>query len=860
MAESFLFNIATIILQKVTPFVKEEVRMTFKTDLKEIQDTLNNIKVVLVDAERLQHQNEKLRRCMWKLRDIFYDAEDVLDEFECEAVRKEVANHPSASIQVRCLASCSNFPLALHSNSKTGHKIKGINERLKQVVAEWNSFNLVQREDNRHVNRRDMTHSFVNCSDVIGRDVDKEKIVNLLMKPNEGEFIPVIPIVGIGGLGKTTLAQFVYNDEQVAKLFPLRIWVCVAEEFDLARLLRLIISSTKRAKFDDSVVPSESTLDDLQSLLRRLLANEKFLLVLDDVWNDDQAKWYELRDLLKSFTDLSENKIIVTTRNLKVAEIMSTNNIHPYQLKGLPNKDCVTLFVKWAFKDGDERRYPNLMSIGEEIVDKCKGVPLAVRTLASLLFLKTDRREWISIRDNEIWRLEQQCETGILPTLKLSYNNLPPHLQRCLAFLSLYKKDYFHHSDDVILFWMANGLLEHPTQNNEEWEDVGNRYLNELWSRCFIQDVEHNGFYIKFKVHDLIHDLALHVSQKECKMLNSKTDSIDEEIRHLSFCADQPLVKVPQALKKQKQVRTVLLEQSSNIITDHLSFVDFCVSNFKYLRVLNLRDSALKTLPDSIGNLKHLRCLDLRGCHHIKKIPASFYKLQSLIMLKMKGVPLMQLPDGMQSFIKLRSLEESIEAMHLKGIRPGCWSCLQYLGLIDCGSSESLFEGMQYLTSLRSMFMYNCPKLVSMPRSLKFLTKLQHLHIMECPKMNFQMEPEKEDKHLQFSLEFFGLGSIALKDLPRLLLEGSAFTLKRIWLFRCYNLEVLPEWLQNLTALEKLEIIECPKLPSLPEGIKHLPALKHLTIIHCPTLKERCQGDEAADWPKIAHIQNIILI
>ncbi|OMO55324.1 hypothetical protein COLO4_36040 [Corchorus olitorius] len=242
-------------------------------------------------------------------------------------------------------------------------------------------------------------------------------------------------------------------------------------------------------------------------------------------------------------------------------------------------------------------------------------------------------------------------------------------------------------------------------------------------------------------------------------MLNSKTDSIDhEEVRHLSFCDDhQPLVKVPQALNKRK----------------------------KYLRVLNSRDSALKALPDSIGNLKHLRCLDLRGCHHIKKIPASFYKLQSLIMLKMKGVPLMQLLDGMQSFIKLRSLEVSIGAMHLKGIRPGCWSCVQYLGLIDCESSESLFEGMQYLTSLRSMFMYNCPKLVSMPQSLKFLTKLEHLHIMECPNMNFQMEPEKEDKHLQFSLQFFGLRSIgALKDLPRLLLEGSACTLKRIWLFR----------------------------------------------------------------------------
>ncbi|XVF06553.1 hypothetical protein REPUB_Repub06bG0059100 [Reevesia pubescens] len=847
MAESFLFNIAERLLEKIALLAVEEVRLVFtaKSQLRELEATMSSIKAVLLDTERQKHQNEKLRLCMWKLRDIFYDAEDVLDEFECEALRKQVVNHPSISIKVRCLASCS-FPFSF--SVKMGHKIKEINQRLDKIATEWETFNLGEGGDNRRVIRRE-THSFVNSYDVIGRDVDRENIVNLLMKPTEGGNIPVIPIVGIGGLGKTTLAQFIYNDQWVTRHFPLRIWVCVSEEFDLSRLLKEIIYSIRSERCEGV------TIDALQTRLRSLLEGEKFLLVLDDVWNENRVKWIELRDLLMSMGNLSQSKFIVTTRSLKVASIMSS--IHPYELKGLPHEDCLTLFRKWAFNDGDERQYPNLMRIGEEIVKKCKGVPLAVRTLGSLLFSKIDEREWISIRDSEIWRLKQS-ENDILPALKLSYNHLPSHLQRCLTYLSLYKKDHFYIDDDVIQLWMANGLLEYPKQN-QEWEDVGSRYLNELWSRCFIQDVEYTGFNFTFKMHDLIHDLALDLSQEECKTLYRQTESVDEKVRHLSFCDDQSL-EVAQTLKKLKYVRTVIVsEVSPGSWTRDQAFLNFCVSKFKYLRALNLRESSLKALPRSIGTLKHLCYLDLSGCSNIRRLPSSFHKLRNLLMLRMSGVFLKQLPDSMHSLIKLRYLEITVEATHLKEIRPGCWSSLQYLGLFHCGSLECLFEGMQYLTSLRTLSLIYCYKLVSLPRSLKVLTKLEHLEIYACEVINLQMEPEeKEDEDLHLSLKTFSIEVLgALKDLPRLLFEGSASTLQHIKISGCYNFEVLPEWLQNLTSLQKLEISGCRKLSSLPEGMNRLTALTQLKIEDCPRLRERCRRDGGEDWPKIAHVQEV---
>ncbi|TYI48293.1 hypothetical protein E1A91_D13G237300v1 [Gossypium mustelinum] len=818
MAETFLFNIAERIVEKIVGLTVDEVRLAFnvKTDLKKLEDTMISIKAVLLDAERQQHQNEKLRLCMRKLRDIFYDAENVIDDFKCEALRKQDAiNHPDISnLKVRVLGSCC---LPLSFSLKTSHKIKDINGRLGELATEWNSFDLRQYSDNRHVFRRE-TISFVHSSDVIGRDEDKENIISMLMKPNEDQNVPVIPIVGLGGLGKTTLAQLAFNDDRVTSLFPLKIWICVSEEFDLSRLLKLIIQSVNKGERCD-----DSTLDALQARLRSLLNDKKFLLVLDDVWNENKAKWVELRNLLRSIDGLPQSKIIVTTRSLKVASIMSS--ICPYELKGLSFEDCLTLFAKWAFNDGDERRYPNLIRIGEEIVKKCKGVPLAVRTLGSLLFQKTDESDWIYIRESEIWSLEQH-ENDILPVLKLSYNHLPSHLQRCFAFLSLYKKDEIYLSEKVIRLWMANGLLEHP-KKNQEWEDVGKRYLNELLSRCLIQKEEDFHLNFTFKMHDLVHDLALDVSQRQCKIVNSKTKTVDESVRHLLLCDN--LVEVPRVLEKLEQVQTVIVRNSSTRSNFFVqSLINLCVSNFKYLRALELRDSQLRALPNSIGTLNHLLELDLARSEYMRELPRSFYKLYCLQSLNLGATSLKQLPDSVQRLIELRHLVITIEAKHLKEIRAGCWTSLQYLELYNCFELECLPEGMQYLKSLRTLFMSNCHGLVSLPRNLKFLTKLEHLQIVRCHRINLKMElEEEEDKDLQLSLKTFSLfGLHALRDLPRLLLQGSSSTLQHLRI-------------------------------TLPEGIDRLTNLRELRIHGCPELSKRYRENGGEDWHKIAHIQKV---
>ncbi|OVA08791.1 Disease resistance protein [Macleaya cordata] len=225
------------------------------------------------------------------------------------------------------------------------------------------------------------TTSFVEDSEVVGRDIDKSKIVNMLLmtigssssslsnynKQEENEKLSVIPIVGMGGLGKTTLAQSVYNYESVKKHFELRIWVYVSVDFDVKRLLREIILSITGSKCDDA-----SSMDVMVRRVHESLTGKKFLLVLDDLWNVNHEKWEKLKSLLTIGDQGS--KIIVTTRSNVVASIVR-GVIPQYNLQQLSDDECWFIIRQRAFAPGGAIETPNLVAIGKEIVKKCGGLP-----------------------------------------------------------------------------------------------------------------------------------------------------------------------------------------------------------------------------------------------------------------------------------------------------------------------------------------------------------------------------------------------------------------------------------------------------------------------------------------------------
>ena len=325
------FSVAEKVIEKLGSLAYQEISLTrnIASDLEKLKLTMSIIQAVLLDSEEKQTQNRGLTVWLEQLKDILHDAMDVLDEFECEDLRRQVVKtHVSTSRKVRRFFSSSN-PIAFCN--KMGHRVKEIRERLDLIAKDRDQFQLEVRLDDKRVVRRE-THSFVRDCDVIGRDADKRKIIDLLLHTSDDRKVSVISIVGIGGLGKTTLAQWVYNDERIVNNFNSKIWVCVSEDFNVLKLAKEILT------FAGDGISENMSMDFVQASLRRILKERRFLIVLDDVWNEDRDKWIELENFLKEGGHGS--KILVTTRSHKVASTMAPGSIH--DLKGLPNEDCLS--------------------------------------------------------------------------------------------------------------------------------------------------------------------------------------------------------------------------------------------------------------------------------------------------------------------------------------------------------------------------------------------------------------------------------------------------------------------------------------------------------------------------------------
>jgi hypothetical protein len=859
------------ILEKLGSLAYEEINLALhiKSELTELKRTMETIQAVLLDAEEKQATNRPLSIWLRQLKDVFSDIENVLDEVEYEVLKKQVMirTYGRTSREVCRLFSCCS---AFAFRSQLGHKIKDIREKLGKIAANRAQFNLTPRLEDRHVihgRRRDMTHSFVPPSEVIGRDDDKENIIHLLMGPDADadiNAINVIPIVGIGGLGKTTIAKLVYDDERVANHFNLRIWVCVSMDFDVPKLIGEILKEL-------GVVIDErlSTLNTLQNNLRQKLNNKKFLLVLDDVWNEDRSKWIELKGLLSGGS--VESRIVVTTRSRSVVSIVKTGPI--YTLKGLSHDDCLSLFMKWAFVEGEDKQYPNLLKIGNEIVEKCKGVPLAIRTLGNLLFSKVDERKWKFVRDNGIWKLEQN-ESGILPALKLSYDQMSSHLKQCFAFCSLFPKDHLFDSGELIVFWMAHELLNKtPDSQILELEDVGDMYIKELLSKSFFQDVANATWYCRFKMHDLVHDLALKVAEEECLTVDLHTHNIAGTIHHLSFSHNAQ--QVPNYFDTLSSgVRTLLFRVEQQLPA---TLVEDCISRFKCLRVLDLTDSSFEVLSSSIGTLKHLRSLSLAGNRRIKKLPNSICELYNLQTLLLRGCEsLERLPKDTRKLISLRYLTVTTTCESLFENDAYSLSSLRFLGIFGCERLEVLFQGMNgSLTNLRTLVVSDCKSLTSLivkhRREVTHITfppsacrpahitfpALETLEIIGCKEL-FSLTKEVP----MFWYFSNGLQKLKITNVPKLevllrRLQSSYNTLQYLHISLCQNLTTLPEWLTSQESLQTLEIFDCYKLTSLPEGMDRLTTLKELKILYCNELIQKCKEE---DRSKIAHIPTVTLV
>ncbi|RVX04558.1 putative disease resistance RPP13-like protein 1 [Vitis vinifera] len=377
--------------------------------LKKLERKLLVVHAVLNDAEVKQFTNPYVKKWLVLLKEAVYDAEDILDEIATEALRHKVeaAESQTSTSQVGNIIDMSTWVLAPFDGQGIESRVEEIIDRLEDMARDRDVLGLKEGVGEKLAQRWPST-SLVDESLVYGRAQIKEEMVQLLLSDNarSTDAMGVISIVGMGGTGKTTLAQLLYNDQRVKKHFDLKAWVCVSEEFDPIRVTKTILEAI------NSSTSNTTDLNLLQVQLKERINMKKFLLVLDDVWNEDSCDWDALRTPL--IVGAKGSKIIVTTRSTKVASAMRA--VHTHCLGGLSFEDGWSLFKKLAFENGDSSGHPQLEAIGEKIVHKCQGLPLAIKAMGSLLHSKVEAREWDDVLNSELWDLPTDA---VLPALRM---------------------------------------------------------------------------------------------------------------------------------------------------------------------------------------------------------------------------------------------------------------------------------------------------------------------------------------------------------------------------------------------------------------------------------------------------------
>ncbi|XP_058181276.1 putative disease resistance RPP13-like protein 1 [Rhododendron vialii] len=664
MAEVFLGAFVNVLVDRLASgdlwnFARKE---RIDTQLTKWRSMLEQVQAVVADAEEKQITDRETNLWLSDLEDLSYDMDDVLDEFATEALRRKVMEEPRArTSKVRKLIPncCTSFnPSTLVSDFRMRPKMDEMNKitaRLQDLFNRRMGLGLknIAAGGSGKAPQRRPTSPLIIEPCLYGRDNDKKAIIELLMTDQSGSNkVGVVPIVGMGGVGKTTLAQMVYNDEMVDEHFEMKAWVCVSEVFDIVGVTKAILEFVTKS-------PCEfKALAQVQDVLKKELAGKKFLIVLDDVWNKNHGDWSSLKS---PFNDGAPgSKVIVTTRNSDVAFTMAGPNKY-HSLKELSEDECWSVFAQHAFEGRSMDANQNLVSIGKEIMKKCKGLPLVARTLGGLLRCKLTEDEWKGVLNSKLWELSEE-ESHILPALRLGYYHLPSHLKKCFAYCSILPKDYEFEEEELVFLWMAEGLIPKQT-GGRQMEDLGCEYFHELLSRSFFQSSNSGE---QFVMHDLINDLAQFLARKTCFRLEDKLikeNEGDESIskaRHSSYSRGyRDGIKKFEAFKKAKNLRTFLpcgprYEYGSYLTSDVPLHLLPCL---KRLRVLSLQRYRIGELSNSIGDLKHVRYLDL-SCALVLMLPESIgtlYNLQTLILRDCKN--LKKLPANTSDLISLRHLD-----------------------------------------------------------------------------------------------------------------------------------------------------------------------------------------------------------
>ncbi|KAL0907348.1 hypothetical protein M5K25_021752 [Dendrobium thyrsiflorum] len=675
-------------------------------DLSRLGRMLQRIQAVLHDAEEREIYDHSIQLWLSELREVAYDVEDVLDEYDYQVIKTQLEGIKTTEAEPSLMRKRLNeeeddeiygYQESLPSSNSVkipiscnmAKRIIDIIEKFDEIMKDRVALQLREEDGLKKPNfdvamKRPPSSSLMHDFDVIGREDDKKKIIQLLLSDSEKENT-IIPIVGLGGVGKTTLAQLVYNDHMICKHFSLKVWVCISEEFNVMRVTKEIAKS---------IIGSDNhNLNDLQCMLKKAILGKRFLFVLDDIWNERLDLWEALQ---APFCGIGMGKIIVTTRSKSVTRIMQT--VPSHELGCLDEEQSWSLFQRHAFCGWELDQQLNFEKIGRQITKKCGGLPLALKTIGGFLRYEVDEQTWSNVLENDIWELEG-TKNLIFPALKISYNHLPSHLKPCFVYASLFPKNYVFEKEELIRLWIAHGYIQLTGRKRLLEEDLAFEYFEELQRRSFFQLSKHGDFIL----HDMVHDLARFIAKNEiCSLLDfDELKNIHKDAKHI-FIKQAKVHHFPSF----GAIRTFSYFDHDSEVLHQSNFLNYLFPYFGCLRVLRIEAPKYPCnlqFVDRIGNLQHLRYLSM-NVRSVQMEEQSFCSLYKLQTLKLQSFEQCKLPSALGKLINLRHL------------------------VLHC-DTEMLPKSISQLENLLTLDIQKCCQLRELPSSLSKLINLRHLMI-----------------------------------------------------------------------------------------------------------------------------------
>ncbi|WVZ50170.1 hypothetical protein U9M48_001451 [Paspalum notatum var. saurae] len=745
---------------KLGSAIAQQVRLlqNFDGDLEDMMDTLESISAALEDAERRSVRESSVRLWLKRLKHAALDNSDILEDYQDTS--------DQATTKMPRLLSCLPNP---YKRIIMANRMKTVRKNLSKIHMQFESFNFTLGSSTTIEQCYDERETISRLPEepIIGRDGEKQKIIDMLLSADtNNDEIVIVPIYGLGGMGKSTLAQQVYNDDQFKK-YDHRIWVYVSQDFNLLKIGRSIISQLSL----DGCQQNNDTQQVVNNCIGNLLHVKKVLVVLDDLWEDQQAELDKLRMLLHVKNSMI--RVLITTRREDIARKISTGKSY----KLLPLKDDICWeIIKRSSKFGLKSNKEKLEEIGLDIAKKCGGVALAAQAIGFMLRSKDDESGWTKINNSDIWN-EPCKDNDVLPSLKLSYERMPPQLRICFSYCAIFPKGHNIIEDDLVHQWVAMGFIE---------RSKGVDCIKILLEMSFLQVSKlpstSRRQVVRYTMHDLVHDLARLTIADELTVFDV---ALKRNARAHKYCR-YSLLKNYDGTRKLSNILPSKMRVLRFSDCGKLDIRSGAFSFAKCLRTLDFSETSGILLPDSIGQLKQLRCL---------------------IAPRMQNE---SLPDCITELAKLQylNINDSVQISTLP--EPICkLGCIQYLGLSGCSGISKLPESFGDLKCMVHLDMSGCSRISALPSSFGKLTNLRHLELSNC-----------------FSLQEMPESLCGLTQLQHLNLSS------------CNCLQCLPEAIGNLADLQYLNLSKCWEISKLPKSMMKLQNLLHLDLSRCRGVEE----------------------